>query len=111
MTLTAEEILNRGVKDNSGYKYGVPRNGRVNYSYKDLPIDPYVLGVFLGDGCCKERYLTLSSETDEIPNEVGRLLNATASRNSLKNYSWTFEWKNAQDYKYIRQCFHPLFFE
>lgn len=101
MTLTTEEILNKGVKDSSGYKYGVPRNGRVNYSYKDLPIDPYVLGVFLGDGCCKERYLTLSSETDEIPNEVGRLLNATASRNSLKNYSWTFEWKNAQDYKYI----------
>lgn len=32
------------------YKYRVPMNAPVEYSHKELPISPYMLGVWLGDG-------------------------------------------------------------
>ena len=53
---TTEEMASdfvRERKDGKGreYKYRVPMNGAVEYSEKDLPIDPYLLGVWLGNGC------------------------------------------------------------
>lgn len=88
------EMLQSGIKNSSGYKYKIPQAKAVEYSHKNFDIDPYVIGAFLGDGCCLQRYLTLSSETDEIPKEIGRILGATPERAKGGNYNWTFRWKN-----------------
>lgn len=102
---TAEEMLNSGLKNSNGFKYKIPTNEPIQYSTKEYIIDPYLIGVFLGDGCCKERYLTLSSETEEIPNLVGEIINATPIRNSETNYNWSFEWNDeAKAIKWI--CGH-----
>lgn len=85
-------MLKKGLKKTNGYRYKVPQNQSVEYSYKNYSIDPYVVGAFLGDGCCKERYLTFSSETEEIPNIIGELINATPEKGNGKNYNWTFRW-------------------
>lgn len=91
-TKTTQEMLNSGLKNSSGFKYKIPNNQAVEYPEQEFIIDPYMMGVFLGDGCCKERYLTLSSETDEIPKIIGEIIGATPYKSSINNYSWTFEW-------------------
>ena len=56
-------------KDGKGdeYKYRVPMNGVVEYSKKELPVDPYTLGVWLGDGNKESCAITCS---DEDKNEM-----------------------------------------
>lgn len=44
------------------YRYRVPMNGAVEYDEKDLPIDPYTFGVWLGDGTSKDMAITCSDE-------------------------------------------------
>jgi len=98
-TSSTKEILEQGLTNNSGFKYAIPANGAAIYSEQDFPVDPYMLGVFLGDGCCKEKYLTVSSETDEIPNYIGEIIGATPIKNSSNNYNWTFEWSDENNFK------------
>lgn len=63
--LTTSEMLSdfyRVRADGKGreYKYRVPMPGAVEYPHKDLPIDPYVLGVWLGDGSTSRQCITVS---------------------------------------------------
>ena len=67
----------------------VPTCGKVEYEKKDLRIDPYVFGCFLGDGCCTIDELELASVDKEIVNEVARLINATAKYRGDRH--WGFE--------------------
>ena len=55
-TKTTLEILNLGLTNSSGFKYRIPTNGAVDYDQKQFDVDPYMIGVFLGDGCCLESY-------------------------------------------------------
>ena len=63
---TTEEILknfrNSARKD---YNYWIPLTQPLEYSAKDLPIDPYLLGVLIGDGCITQ-YVTFTSNDPEI---------------------------------------------
>ena len=53
-TMTLQEIIDYGIKyenpTGDTYKVKIPLCKPVNYSTKDLELDPYVLGAFLGDG-------------------------------------------------------------
>lgn len=90
--LTLQEMMEKGIRISakSGARFRMPINGCVEFSDKELPVHPYILGVFLGDGCCKERYLTLSSNDLPVVEKVAKLLNATAEKLSENNYSWRF---------------------
>lgn len=95
-TLTTEELLKKGLTNSAGFKYAVPNNLPVEYDRINYSIDPYVIGVFLGDGCCKQRQLTLSSETEEIPIFIKELIGAKeVNKNSGENYNWTFTLQNS----------------
>lgn len=61
----------------------------VEYSVETpLPMNPYVVGCFLGDGCCTEPSLTISSNDEFIPQEIARLLGAEcAFKKNSKNFS------------------------
>ena len=94
-TLTTEELLKKGLTNSAGFKYAIPNNLPVEYDRINYSIDPYVIGVFLGDGCCKQRQLTLSSETEEIPIFIKELIGAKeVNKNSGENYNWTFTLQN-----------------
>lgn len=56
----------------------------------NLDIPPYVMGCFLGDGCCTEPYLTISSNDEELVKTIGEMLNFTYKKRSTRNYSWDF---------------------
>jgi len=69
---TTEEMagnFSRRRPDGKGmeYLYRVPMNGAVQYPEKDLPVDPYTLGVWLGDGCSTTTCVTCSdADRDEM---------------------------------------------
>ena len=95
-THTLEEILFLGYKkvDRRGHQKYTKRipNLRVPVSFceKELPIDPYVIGCFIGDGCCTESTLTISSNDEELVQEIAKLTNFSYEKCSLYNYSWRF---------------------
>ena len=48
---TTIDILNNGLHSNSGqHKFFIPNGGAVNYDHKDVPIDPYTLGLLISEG-------------------------------------------------------------
>ena len=62
----------------------------VEYPHYDVPIDPWVLGVLIGNGCLREVALMVSSGSEEVPTKMAKILNLRSNRNSLKNYSYRF---------------------
>lgn len=76
-------------KDPYNYKYYIPTCQPVNYPKKKVPIDPWIIGCFIGNGCCTCKYLTISSGTDEVPNKIGSRLGFTVKKNPA-NYSYGF---------------------
>lgn len=103
-TLTTRELMDRGLCLRNGCsghgngqaghfftaRFKAPVHEAVHMVRRELPVHPYVVGAFLGDGCCTERDLTLSSPDAEIPTKVAGLLGATVRRRSANNYSWDF---------------------
>ena len=72
------------------YNYKIPVCKEVMYPSQYIPIDPWVLGCFIGNGCLRERVLTISSGTPEIPEKIGEIYGFTVKKNSSHNYSYTF---------------------
>lgn len=106
-TKTLREMIDAGLRYNSkkgGYKFRIPICEPIQYEERDFKIDPYIMGVFLGDGCCREKILTLSSENDEIPNIVANLIGKCKPvRLCNKNYNWYFEIDEKNDkFKYLQ---------
>lgn len=98
-TKTLQQMIESGLKySNRGvYKFKIPVCKAINYPQRNFKIPPYIIGAFLGDGCCKERRLTISSENNEIPHIIAELIgNCTEKRNSEKNYNWTFQLKEPE---------------
>jgi hypothetical protein len=53
------------------------------------PFAPYALAAFLGDGCSRERRLSISG-TPEVPQKVGEWLGVAPVRNHPSSYTWHF---------------------
>jgi len=94
-TMSLEQIMASGLlKTSNGWEYKVPVNQAVEYNKQDLPIDPYVLGIMLGDGSFREqsrsKSITLSSENDELPQVVADIMGWTVIKNSEFNFGYSF---------------------
>ena len=94
---TVEELLNSGIGyDKKGgrleLKYWIPNNQPVEREEQNYSLNPYVLGVLIGDGCLTHHQLTISSADEEIIEKVSSLLGVenVIKRNSAHNYNWTF---------------------
>ena len=53
----------------------------------DLPIDPYVLGVWLGDGCCHSASLSISNDEEDIIKKVSEKLSTNYAVHGNYNYT------------------------
>lgn len=90
-TLEIIEKLNKMNKNREGKKRKwlyIQNNGAVEYDKKELPIDPYSLGVLLGDGCLTCSGLQISSNEEDIIKKVATKLNLDYKKYSDKNYTW-----------------------
>lgn len=77
------------------YKFKLPVCEPVEYPEAVLPLDPYFVGAFLGDGSTTDsvRQLTFvcSDEDVETVQRLAEILGASDyGRNSIANYSWHF---------------------
>lgn len=109
---TTEEILkdNYKIVDKRGRKqhnYSIPCCQPVQYSEKNYLIHPYVIGAFLGDGCCKgHSRLVLSSENDEIPEYCAELIGNIEIKDWYgQKYKHTFFNKTTQEYLLTKDFF------
>lgn len=89
---TVREMLDIGLyTDANASRFKIPNNKAVQYTEKKYEIDPYVIGSFLGNGCCREKPLTMSSGDEEQIAEVARIIGCDYVKNSGGNYSWVFK--------------------
>lgn len=73
--LSTADILARVGKIPTRYQRpAIPSPGPARYESREVPIDPYVLGVLLGDGCMRPESVRISSADVEIVSEVQALL-------------------------------------
>lgn len=83
-----EKIDLRGHKT---HIFSVPCSKAVKYNVtRELTTDPYLLGVFLGDGSCLESGLTLSSNDKEIVEKIQLILGCPEVYQNTTNYHWNF---------------------
>ena len=75
-TMTTKELFNKGtiLKRKDGYKefkYKIPNPKPINYKKKELTINPYILGLWLGDGNSRDTRLTSHIyDAEEIENYI-----------------------------------------
>lgn len=89
--MTLKEIMSKPLinKDRAAY-FRIPNSHAVEYSKKDYKVNPYIIGAFLGDGCCLQHALTISCGDSEIAEHIAELLgeNVTVRRQSEFNYNY-----------------------
>lgn len=71
-TVTTRELLNRGVKTPQGRRrFSIPITAPVQYPAASLPLDPYTLGVLLGDGYIRHDGRVWMTTDKEILDTLG----------------------------------------
>lgn len=101
---TLRELIDEGVRrkvtkksnGKSSYetRWYVPVASAVERDVVKLPLDPYVVGVLIGDGCLTKQQgdaLVVSSNDEYVVNKVASILNCECKKTSEKNYNWVFK--------------------
>lgn len=90
-TRTTKQLLDSKLQlSNSTYKYSLPLTGAVEHTEKNLPVDPYLVGLFLGNGILGSRYLEYSSPDNEIPDAIANIIDAECAVKNKSNYTYQF---------------------
>ena len=108
-TVTTRYMMEKGLvnlgPNKRGHKFAVPQSKAVEYPEKDLKVDPYVMGAFLGNGCLKEKQLTFSSNDEETVEEIRKIIGSEKyKKNSEKNYSWVYRLPVTYSKEKIKRC-------
>ena len=96
--------LKNGLRDssNKGYRFHIKVNKPVEFPKKEYYLHPYIMGAFLGDGSFRynssNKSLNFSSENEEIPNYISKLLGDEFYPHNYThmNYNWVFKNINNQ---------------
>lgn len=86
--LTLNEIR-KNYKVKSGLNYRIPVFGGVEFNDKQLPVDPYLLGVLIGDGSLSDGGVRFTSVDKELINDISNIVTSNYERLSLKQVSDT----------------------
>ena len=80
-----------GMRPKPPQRFSIPAVGAVRLPACDVPVDPYLMGVLLGDGGISKDAVRLSSVDDELLEEVRRLLPDGVSLQKVKgtNCDWS----------------------
>lgn len=86
---TTQQIVDTFTQKDGTGNHSIPTCGALDIPAQDLPIDPYVLGVWLGDGCSYSA--TITQHIDDLPFLVSQLESAGyQARTKLdRNNTWT----------------------
>ena len=91
-TVPLKEIIKRGIKKSNKKKnrYYIPICSPVQYSKKELSLNPYLMGYIIGNGCLSEKPFTISSVDADVINKIKELLGAKDIYHYEDNYSYSF---------------------
>lgn len=105
--VTTNEMYTRGVKSGRAYRWHLPMNGAVQYKEKELALDPYVMGSFLGDGCKNVNHCFEFSSNDlDSVNMIKELIGAVdVKQHKGLSYSWHF-YKQPYDPNFYNDTMH-----
>jgi hypothetical protein len=82
---TLREIIESGITYKNGdKKYFIPITKQIQFATHNLPIDPYILGILLGDGSLKQNVHLTNSKKDIIKKVKQRLPNDIQLRQEKK---------------------------
>lgn len=104
-TATLKEIVAKGIfiPQREGRKleakYAIPMNGSVQWKEIDFPLDPYVLGAFIGNGYMKSNQLSLSSGKPDVPSGIAEVLDVESMKINGDNYYYHFLDKDGKKIK------------
>lgn len=99
MTVTTRELIDRGVvrtypgSEREHLKFFVPANGAVQWPEQDLAVDPYVLGLLIGNGCLgcvTAPELHFSSNDEYTVQRIADSLGVFYEKADTKSHSWKF---------------------
>ena len=105
-TSTLREMMKKPlISESSGrYRYAIPQSQCVVYTTKTYDIDPYVIGVFIRNGCYNLPHLTLSFDDEDVVEEVTKLIHAKSYKKcSNDNYNYTFKLSDDIRDEYIKK--------
>jgi chorismate mutase len=84
-TKTTEEIMDSLVGHDGRKNHTIPLISAVKFEEKYLPIDPYVLGVLLGDGGISQQSVVVSTQDIEILDLLKERLEENCEIKKIKN--------------------------
>lgn len=77
-------------RDPYRYIYRIPLiTSPAEYPHRDVKVDPYIMGAFIGNGCMTEKHLCLSSGNEFVPNKIASILKCK-TRKDRCNYNYCF---------------------
>lgn len=81
VVLSTKQILDLGPKTPCGdRKYYIPMTKPVQFKKRDLPINPYLLGMLLGDGGLSSTHVNLTSIDEQVVDTVGDIVSPLGLR-------------------------------
>src|SRR5690606_21771064 len=84
-----KQILHQGLcHTNGNYQHFIPMVQPIDFPQASLPIDPYVLGILIGDGSISNSTVKLSSADAEIIDAVQRLIAPDWTVKPLQHYDY-----------------------
>jgi len=78
--------------DKKHHKYIFPNNGIAKFNHQKVPLDPWVLGYIIGNGCCRETGFKVSTPDEEMPLKIADRLGIIACKEKSAKYSWYFRY-------------------
>lgn len=91
---STQTLLNKGLEtkhhNRVSMKYHIPMNKPVQWPDCEYVVDPYVMGVFIGNGCLTMPALELSSNDEFVVHKVANLIGAKDYKKLKSSYSWNF---------------------
>ncbi len=87
---TVEDMLKDGLFTNGYPNYCIPLSSEAKFKNKELEIDPWVMGAFIGNDSLSEYYLTISSIDTILPRYIASKIHATAKKVNDGTHNWNF---------------------
>lgn len=71
-------------------KFFIPMNVAVQWPEAVLPVDPYVVGAFIGNGCLTLDQVTISSNDPDVVRRISKTIGFAFKKQSVGSYNWVF---------------------
>lgn len=77
--LTTEQIMKEGLRFKSGWRFRIPMADPLEFEERPVPLDPYLVGVCIGDGCLSRDSATIANSDSMIRADLLRAAPTGAS--------------------------------